>query len=460
MSMRASPTLHMGPSTWTTGMPALGFGTANHRPNGEGATVQGSCQSTPRQEKKQEYEQEQDQEQEQEQALHHSAIATATADPFVNGSAPFDFSTGHNISDNEWWDRFWAQLGAEDAELSPTVGSPPSSSSSSPTLRPDPIPTSTTPRIVEATVQEDIKPRLNRLDRFNRSLIEKHSGTRSVEVLEFVERYMDQNEGKAPIYVTPKKLDPMTTTTTTQQKQMIWKTKPRANAAPESATCALCGRTFPTVQKASSHLLSNHIDKITGDRRGLFKCADCKALYMRSNELRRHRVRSHGAQATRRCARCTKKSLDRPSTDSTITGDTSPTTTSPPSSQDSTGATATATTRHPPPALALPVCESDRGLVVAAAPVDSYAVAPPSPISLTFIARRAAGGSETIPPSTQATAPASRAYYRHRADGGSSAAAATATATAAATASQSTYTNRCRTTPCMGSSFLSAFGFL
>ncbi|KAG8847124.1 hypothetical protein FRB91_000174 [Serendipita sp. 411] len=184
-----------------------------------------------------------------------------------------------------------------------------------------------------------------------------------------------------------------------------------------------------------------------------------KALYMRSNELRRHRVRSHGAQANRRCARCTKKSLARPSTDSTITGDTSTTTTSPPSSQDSTGATATATTRHPPPALALPVCESDRGLVVAAAPVDSYAVAPPSPISLTFIARRAAGGSETIPPSTQATAPISRAYYRHRADGGSSA-AATATAATTAAASQTTYTNRCRTTPCMGSSFFSAFGFL
>ncbi|KAG9020275.1 hypothetical protein FS842_007436 [Serendipita sp. 407] len=167
--------------------------------------------------------------------------------------------------DNEWWDRFWAQLGAEDVEPSPTVGSPPSSSSS-PTLRPDPIPTSNTPRLVEATVQEDTGPRLNRLDRFNRSLIEKHSGTRWMEVLEFVERYMDQNAGKAPIYVTPKKLDPMT--------QKIWSTKPRANAAPESATCALCGRTFPTVQKASSHLLSNHIDKITGDRRGLFKCAD------------------------------------------------------------------------------------------------------------------------------------------------------------------------------------------
>ncbi|KAG8843528.1 hypothetical protein FRB91_003291 [Serendipita sp. 411] len=267
MSMRASPTLHMGPSTWTTGMPALGFGTTNHRTNGEGAAIQGSCQSTPRQEKKQE--------QEQERAFHHSAIATATADPFVNGGAPFDFSTGHNMSDNEWWDRFWAQLGAEDAEPSPAVGSPPSSSSSSPTLRPDPIPTSTAPRTVEVAVQEDIGPRLNRLDRFNRSLIEKHSGTRWMEVLEFVERYMAQNEGKAPIYVTPKKLDPMTmTTTTTMPQQKIWTTKPRANAAPESATCALCGRTFPTVQKASSHLLSNHIDKITGDRRGLFKCAD------------------------------------------------------------------------------------------------------------------------------------------------------------------------------------------
>ncbi|KAG8843527.1 hypothetical protein FRB91_003290 [Serendipita sp. 411] len=181
-----------------------------------------------------------------------------------------------------------------------------------------------------------------------------------------------------------------------------------------------------------------------------------KALYMRSNELRRHRVRSHGAQANRRCARCTKKSLDRPSTDSTITGDTSTTTISPPSSQDSTGATATATTRHPPPALALPVCESDRGLVVAAAPVDSYAAAPPSPISLTFIARRGAGGSETIPPPTLATAPTSRVYYRNRADDGSS----VAPVVAAAAASQTTYTNRCRTTPCMGSSFLSAFGFL
>ncbi|KAG9028126.1 hypothetical protein FS842_004807 [Serendipita sp. 407] len=189
--------------------------------------------------------------------------------------------------------------------------------------------------------------------------------------------------------------------------------------------------------------------------------SDSKALYMRSNELRRHRVRSHGAQATRRCARCTKKSLDRPSTDSIITGDTSTTTTSPPSSQDSTGATATATTRHPPPALALAVCESDRGLVVAAAPVDSYAVAPPpSPISLTFIARRAAGGSETIPPSTQATAPISRAYYRHRADDGSSAAAVAPVATASSAASQTTYTNRCRSPPCMGSSILAAFGFL